>query len=179
MDVDGAGLRSNTFMQALWREALRVGTAAAPARVVMEDTELEGYVVRKGSVVLMPTALLHHDPALFPDSDKVDVKRWMDEASAVIQVSPSEIDDQKGLAHVEADEQQQRQRSIRTFGGGMGMCSGRYAAEQEIIGIVSKLLLLFDVEWEGRWNEEFVFNPRSIGIMHPARHPMVRLRRRM
>jgi oxysterol 7-alpha-hydroxylase len=94
MDVDGAGLRSNTFMQALWREALRVGTAAAPARVVMEDTELEGYVVRKGSVVLMPTALLHHDPALFPDSDKVDVKRWMDEASAVIQVSPSEIDNQ-------------------------------------------------------------------------------------
>lgn len=155
LSIDAAQLRSNVFMQALWKEALRVGTAASPARVVMEDTELEGYVVRKGSVVLMPTALLHHSD-LFPKADQVDTNRWIDEAVLV----------------------QQRGKSIRTFGGGMGMCSGRYAAEQEVIGMVSKLVTLFDIEFEDSWKGKFHFNPRSLGIMHPAGSPMVCLKRR-
>lgn len=156
LDIDAAQLRSNTFMQALWKEALRIGTAASPARVVMEDTELEGYVVRKGSVVLMPTALLHHSD-LFPRADQVDTERWTGEEEMV----------------------KQRSKSIRTFGGGMGMCSGRYAAEQEVIGMVSKLLTLFDIEFEDSWKDEFHFDPKSLGIMHPAGPPMVRVRRRI
>jgi cytochrome P450 len=155
LDVDAAQLRSNKFMQALWKEALRIGTAASPARVVMEDAELEGYVVRKGSVILMPTALLHHSD-LFPRADQVDTERWTGEDAIV----------------------QQRSKSIRTFGGGMGMCSGRYAAEQEVIGMVSKLLTLFDIEFEDSWKDKFHFDPRSLGIMHPAGSPMVRLKRR-
>lgn len=156
LEVDAAELKSNVFMQALWKEAARVGTAAAPARVVMEDTELEGFVLRRGSVVLMPTALLHYS-ALFPNGDQVDPERWM----------PDDPDLQK------------RQRSIRTFGGGMGMCSGRYAAEQEVIGTVSKLLMLFDIEFDDQWVENFQFNPRSLGIKHPAGRLTVRLRRRI
>jgi cytochrome P450 len=155
LDVDAAQLRGNKFMQALWKEALRIGTAASPARVVMEDTELEGYVVRKGSVILMPTALLHHSD-LFPRADQVDPERWTGEDAVV----------------------QQRSKSIRTFGGGMGMCSGRYAAEQEVIGLVSKLLTLFDIEFEDSWKDKFHFDPKSLGIMHPAGSPMVRLKKR-
>lgn len=155
LDVDAAQLRRNDYMQALWKEALRIGTAASPARVVMEDTQLEGYVVKKGSVVLMPTALLHHSD-LFPKADQVDTERWTGDDAVV----------------------QKRSKSIRTFGGGMGMCSGRYAAEQEVIGLVSKLLTLFDIEFEDSWVEKFHFNPRSLGIMHPAGSPMVRLKRR-
>jgi cytochrome P450 len=155
MEIDAAQLRSSDFMQTLWKEALRIGTAASPARVVMEDTELEGYVVRKGSVILMPTALLHHSD-LFPKADQVDTERWRGEDAIV----------------------QQRSKSIRTFGGGMGMCSGRYAAEQEIIGLVSKLLMLFDIEFEDSWKDKFHFDPRSLGIMHPAGPPMVSLKRR-
>jgi len=156
LDIDATQLRCNNFMQVLWKEALRIGTAASPARVVMEDTELEGYVVRKGSVILMPTALLHHSD-LFPRADQVDTERWTGEDAIV----------------------QQRSKSIRTFGGGMGMCSGRYAAEQEVVGLVSKLLMLFDIEFEDSWKDKFHFNPRSLGIMHPAGPPMVRLKRRV
>jgi cytochrome P450 len=156
LEIDATQLRSNDFMQTLWKEALRIGTAASPARVVMEDTELEGYVVRKGSVILMPTALLHHSD-LFPRADQVETERWTGEDAMV----------------------QQRSKSIRTFGGGMGMCSGRYAAEQEIIGLVSKLIILFDIEFEDSWKDKFHFDPRSLGIMHPAGPPMVRLKRRV
>ncbi|KAL7794656.1 cytochrome P450 [Trichoderma afarasin] len=155
LEIDAAQLRGNNFMQTLWKEALRIGTAASPARVVMEDTELEGYVVRKGSVVLMPTALLHHSD-LFPRSDQVDTERWTGEDAMV----------------------QQRSKSIRTFGGGMGMCSGRHAAEQELIGLVSKIITLFDIEFEDSWKNKFHFDPRSLGIMHPAGPVMVRLKRR-
>ncbi|KAL7911801.1 cytochrome P450 [Trichoderma velutinum] len=155
LDIDAAQMRGSNFLQALWKEALRIGTAASPARVVMEDTELEGYVVRKGSVILMPTALLHHSD-LFPRADQVDTERWTGEDAMV----------------------QQRNKSIRTFGGGMGMCSGRHAAEQELIGLVSKLITMFDIEFEDSWKDKFHFDPRSLGIMHPAGPPMVRLKRR-
>ena len=104
----------------------------------------------------MPTALLHHSD-LFPNADQVDTERWTGEDEMV----------------------KQRSKSIRTFGGGMGMCSGRYAAEQEVIGMVSKLLTLFDMEFEDSWKDEFHFDPKSLGIMHPASPPMVRLKRRI
>lgn len=163
MSLDSDALKSAEWVQGLWKEALRLGTAGAAARVVMEDSVLEGFSVRKGSVILMPNALMHYDEHLFPRPETVDPERWMrgdsSDADAV-------------------ELQKQRLRSLRPFGGGTGLCSGRFVAEQETIGVVSILLLLFDFDGGSSWKEGFRFNPRSIGFMEPAKEHVVVLKRR-
>lgn len=163
MQIHSSALKENAWVQGLWKEALRLGTAGAAARVVMETSELEGYLLQKGSVILMPAALMHYDERFFPDPDKVKPERW---------ILGSEADAES------VDLLQQRQRSLRPFGGGTGLCSGRFVAENEIIGIVSALLLLFDIKFGESWYQGYRFNPRSIGFMESMNEETAYLRRR-
>lgn len=154
--VDANQLKRNPYIHGLWLEALRLGTASAAARVVTADAVLESYTVRAGSVILLPVELMHYDPAVFPEPREVIPERWMG-------------DDEETL--------KRQEKAMRPFGGGTSLCSGRFVAEQEIIGVVSTLLLFFDVEYEK--GVEWRFDPRSIGVMGPAKAPIVRIRRRV
>jgi len=159
---DVAGLKKNQYVQGVWKEALRTGSASAAARVVVKDSEIEGFVVKSGSVLMIPVRLLHFDAKVFSEPEKIDPYRWV-------------IEDEEDKSKV---KQIQKQISnLRSFGGGTGLCSGRFVAEQEIISVVSTVMLLFDLEFVTPV-EDFELNPQSIGIMSPRRDPVVRLRRR-
>lgn len=157
-----SALRKNQYVQGVWKEALRTGSASAAARVVVKDSEIEGYIVKKGSVVMIPVHLLHFDKDVFHDPESIDPTRWVvnNEASGT-----------------EEKQMQKQNANLRSFGGGTGLCSGRFVAEQEILSVVSTVLLLFDLEFVAPI-EEFELNPQSIGIMGPRVDPMVRLKRR-
>ena len=163
MHCDMPSLKRNEYVQGVWKEALRTGSASAAARVVVKDSELEGYMVKKGSVVMIPVQLLHFDSSVFLDAERIDPGRW-------IAKHPNEERDSKRL--------QKQNANLRSFGGGAGLCSGRFVAEQEIISVVSTILLLFDIEFVTPITE-FKLNPQSIGIMGPVKDPLVRLRRRI
>lgn len=159
---DRAALKTNLFVSGLWKEALRLGSASSAARVVMEDSEVEGYTLKQGSVILMPIALMHYDPNLFPQPYEVIPERW----------SLVEGED----AEKEKARLKRQALSLRSFGGGTGLCSGRFVAEEEVLLLVSSLLLMCDVEWDESWRSKYHFDPRSFGIMSPAKKPMVRMR---
>ncbi|KAI9732732.1 MAG: hypothetical protein M1818_007466 [Claussenomyces sp. TS43310] len=165
---DMAKLKANPYVHGLWNEALRLGSASAAARVVSKDTELEGYALKRGSVVLLPVQLLHFDEDVFPNPEQFIPERWISEL-------PSSATNEER----EAAMQQQRKQaaSLRSFGGGTGLCSGRFVAEQEILSTVSTMLLLFDIELEDG-PKDFKLSPRSIGIMSPAKETKVKLRKR-
>lgn len=159
---DVPALKNSQYIQGIWKEALRTGSASTIARVVVRESELESFTVRPGTVVMVPVQLLHFDPKIFPQPEKIDPERWI----------LSDLEDEE-----RAIQLQKQKSSLRSFGGGTGLCSGRYVAEQEIISVVSTVLLLFDMEFLTRI-EDFKLDPRSIGIMSPCRNPVVRLRRR-
>jgi cytochrome P450 len=162
MAFDMLSLKKNQYVQGIWKEALRTGSASAAARVVTRDSEIEGYMVQKGSVIMIPMHLLHFDHGIFPNPEKIDPMRWI-----------------TGQADSNVDEKdlQTRNANLRSFGGGTGLCSGRFVAEQEIVSVVSTVLLLFDLDFVIPV-EQFELNPRSIGIMSPKIDPLVRMRRR-
>lgn len=160
---DMSTLKKNQYVQGVWKEALRTGSASAAARVVVKDSEIEGYTVKRGSVVMIPVHLLHFDEAVFQDPQRIDPIRWV-------------VNDAASKARQE--QLQKLNLNLRSFGGGTGLCSGRFVAEQEIISVVSTVLLLFDLEFVTPM-EEFELNPRSIGIMGPKVDPVVRLKRRV
>ena len=154
-------LKANEYVQGVWKEALRTGSASAAARVVVKETELEGFLVKQGSVILLPVQLLHFNEAVFEDPLKIMPSRWM-----------AGEDDE-----VRRQQLKKQNLHLRSFGGGIGLCSGRFVAEIEVINVVSTIIMMFDLEFV-RPLEEFRFNPRSIGVMSPVEDPLVRLRRR-
>lgn len=159
---DIQALKKNAYIQGVWKEALRTGSASAAARVVAKESEIEGFVVKPGSVVMIPVQLLHFDEDIFPQSQRIDPARW--------------TVDYDGENDRSAQLQKQN-LNLRSFGGGTGLCSGRFVAEQEIISVVSTIILLFDMDFVLPL-ESFQLNPQSIGIMSPEKEPMVKMRRR-
>lgn len=159
---DMQALKKNQYIQGIWKEALRTGSASAAARVVVKESEIEGFVVKPGSVLMIPVQLLHSDESVFTNPSKIDPHRWIEQ---------DERDE------VKAQQIQKQNSHLRSFGGGTGLCSGRFVAEQEIIAVVSTVLVLFDLDFVTPV-EDFELNPQSIGIMSPKRDPIVRLRRR-
>jgi oxysterol 7-alpha-hydroxylase len=155
---DLSALVKNPFISSTWLEALRLGTMSAAARVVTQDTVLEGYSLRQGSVVLMPVQLMHFSEEFLPEAEKFRPERWLD---------------------AEEERLKQQRTMMRPFGGGTSLCSGRFVAEMEIIGVVSVLLEMLDVKFEGDDEEDqWRFNTRSIGVMAPKKDVVVWVRRR-
>lgn len=184
IQFDTTALQKNSYIHGVWCESIRLGGQMALARVVASDTELEGYLLRKGSVVLLPARMLHYNEAVFPNAKDFKPERWM--------VPGDDGNDETDISQEEKaaiKERVRKQRaSLRAFGGGASMCAGRFAAEKEILSTVAAMLLLLDIEVETggaiRRDDEsqkgfkISLNPRSLGIMDPAGETKVRLRRR-
>lgn len=131
-------------------EILRVQSTSASARVVMEDTVLDGkYLLKKDNFVLSPSAVMHKDEnAWGPTAGQLDPRRFI-----------SQQQDQ-------FDEQGKRRRqhkaplsAHRTWGGGVNHCPGQHFATHEFISVLVVMILRYDaVPSTGTW--EF---PKTIG----------------
>ncbi|KAK5957267.1 hypothetical protein OHC33_001639 [Knufia fluminis] len=160
--LDVLKLKQSQYIQGVWKESLRTGSASAAARVVTKEAEIDGFIVKPGSVLLLPVQLLHFDHDVFPQPQQIDPNRWI----------TNDAKDEEKYRQI-----QKQNSHLRSFGGGIGLCSGRFVAEQEIINVVSTVLFLFDLEFV-KPIEGLDLNPQNIGIMNPKRNPTVRLRRR-
>jgi sterol 14alpha-demethylase len=90
------------------------------ARKAVETIEYAGYRIPKGAVVMVPPALTHRLPDVFPDPDRFHPDRYIDDPKA--------------------------QRLLVGFGGGLHRCLGAQFAYQEIKLTVTRLLQHFDLE---------------------------------
>ena len=103
---------------------------------------------------------MHFNPKAFPTPEVFEPNRWI-----------FDVNDQD-----QVDRQKVQNLHLRSFGGGTGLCSGRFVAEQEIITLVSVILILFDIKIEDP--ESFKLNPQSIGVMSPVGVVKAKLRKR-
>jgi cytochrome P450 len=64
-------------------EAIRLYPPAwALGRVALDDYEVGGYTVPKGSVIIISPYVVHHDPRLYTDPERFDPQRWTKAAEA-------------------------------------------------------------------------------------------------
>lgn len=68
------------FTRQVIEEGLRVRPPVwGIGREALEDIELDGYVIEKGTQIFLTQWVTHHDPRFFPDPERFDPDRWTPE----------------------------------------------------------------------------------------------------
>jgi cytochrome P450 len=129
------------YSEMVLSESMRLYPPAwALQRTAVNDCEIGGYVVPKGSQVLMSQYVMHHDPRFFPDPERFDPERWTKEARDV-----------------------RPQFSYFPFGGGLRRCIGDAFAMME----ATLLLTLLAQQWQMRLEPGHVVALQPVMSLRP------------
>ena len=108
------------------KETLRLTQSPSFLRGLERDTEIDGYLLKEGTVVQAPFILLNFDPLKFPEPEKFNPERW------------------RGNATFVGDN-----NNFLGFGMGLHRCKGDMYSLQAIKSIIATLLLEWNFELEG------------------------------
>ena len=111
-----------------YQEVLRIKSKSASSRWVLEDTVLnDRYLLKKDSMVQMPSSVVHADESLWGGNAKgFNPRRFL------------KRDTKNG-------EQKVHPGAFRAFGGGSSLCPGRHFATTEILAAVAMIIMRFDI----------------------------------
>lgn len=130
--LDTRKLKDNCpLLVSTYQEVLRLQTNNTQSRWVVRDTMLnDQYLLKKDSVIQMPGAIIHEDPAVWG----MDAKEF----------NPRRFLKGQGKYHPGA---------FRSFGGGATLCPGRHLALIEIVSFAAMFIMRFEatpVNWGWR-----------------------------
>ncbi|KAI8943898.1 cytochrome P450 [Xylaria longipes] len=133
-----------------WQETLRYMHIGISARVVLEDSMLDGkYLLKKGATVMMVTPVQNTDTSLWgPTAGKFDHRRFL-RVSGSKQTNPA---------------------AFRSFGGGRVLCPGRHFVSTEVLSFVAILLLRFELKpltKHGKWIRPRMNSPMTTAMPTP------------
>ncbi|KAK6343742.1 hypothetical protein TWF730_011331 [Orbilia blumenaviensis] len=144
----------------IYQESLRLTVANMAARIVTEDTELEGYLLKKGRLAIAPSYALHLSP-VFDNSSHPATEFWAERFM------------------VEGSEKSKLLNSWRPFAGGTHYCPGRYLAASEFFVTLGLLLFKFDMTLDERDGRiEHMAGRSGTGGVRPDRPGYISMRRR-
>ena len=140
-----------TVLDAIMKESLRLNAPVPglPRRAV-QDTEICGHFIPKGTYVSAIGMVSHHDPALWTDPERFDPDRF----------SPERAEDRV------------HRFAWMPFGGGVHKCIGLYFGQMEIKTIMHNLLLRY--EWSVP--DDYVWKLDNSTLPVPKDHLPVRMR---
>lgn len=130
-------LRKRCFLlHVTFQELLRIHALGAGSRFVREDVMLDNqYLLRKGMIIQMPTAVMHSDPSAWgADVREFRPRRFLKQQKT-------------------GEEFKQNMSAYRPFGGGASLCPGRHFVTFETMALVAFMVLRFDVRpLDGQWS---------------------------
>ncbi|MBT0565789.1 cytochrome P450 [Williamsia sp. CHRR-6] len=142
-----------TDLDVIFKESLRMCTPVpAHPRMAIEDTEVSGYFVPKGTMITVPVYANHYDETVYTDPLVFDPNRF----------APDRAEDKKF------------RMGFAPFGGGVHKCIGLYFGQMEIKTIMHHLVR--DYEWSVPEGYVLPMNYASLPI--PKRGFQVTLRHR-
>ncbi|KAE9364047.1 cytochrome P450 [Stipitochalara longipes BDJ] len=120
--IDVEKLKQCKLLTSTFQEMQRVKQHGNAVRFVTADTYLDGYLLKKGSVIQIPSAVLHTSSIWGEDAEIFNARRFLD-----------------------VDDKTARQRGFMPFGGGRNLCPGRHLAFTEALGFVAAFVLGFEM----------------------------------
>lgn len=124
------------ILTSTFQETLRHASGGASVRLVMEDTKLDGYLLKKDCIIQIPIHVIHSDPEIWGSTvEDFNPERFIGEG-------------QKSRAG-----KRRPATAFRAFGGGTTLCPGRHFAATEVMSLVVMFLLRYDITpVSGHWN---------------------------
>lgn len=159
--LDVSALRhSCPLLLSTFQEMLRFHSYSAAARMVLEDTVLaDRYLLRKGSMVQMPSAVLHADKNMWGDDSTVfNARRTLRRTgtgTGTIKESSSAADNEGRISAPGSDKTTNKDKekstklhpaAFRSFGAAPWLCPGRHFATTEVLVFVASMLMRFEIE---------------------------------
>ncbi|KAI1118347.1 cytochrome P450 [Nemania sp. NC0429] len=126
------------MLVAVYRECLRLGSDNYSTRMVKENILLaDRYFLKKGAVIQIAGGVLHADQSIWGDNvEDFNPGRFLEPRQQ-----------QSGSGGSSSTKQNQiHPAAFRAFGGGKTLCPGRHFAMNEILSLVSLVILMFDIE---------------------------------
>ena len=112
-------LAQMTTLDLIMKESLRMcPPVPAQPRMALRDTEIDGYFIPKGTMVVVPQLANHRDPEIYANPDMFDPERFAPERA----------------------EDKVHRLAWMPFGGGVHKCIGLYFGQMEIKTILHHLL---------------------------------------
>ena len=135
------------LLKSTYQETLRMYSEMASARLVVEDTLLDGrWLLKKGGVLQMPNSVIHRDKGVWGDAS-FNPRRFLSPEKASQHGIESNLD-----SHTASKRSATSASHYRPFGGGSTLCPGRHFASAEILGLVALLLWRFQISpTGGQW----------------------------
>ncbi|KAH9224549.1 cytochrome P450 [Leptodontidium sp. 2 PMI_412] len=173
-------IAQSPLLTSIYLECLRVRSSNTITRMLIEDMECDGYVLKKGSHIMSPSWLPSHGPLWDVDGHPAN-EFWPERFIEMPKIKPSDPEEKTQFELAMKPDQ------FFPYGGGTMMCSGRFFAKQEIMVAAALLVLKFDIEplnWvtlSGKQSDRPARpdeNYAGAGVLPPDRDLMVNLRRR-
>lgn len=115
-----------TYTRQFLMEVLRLYPPAwAIGRESLEDDEVDGFLIPKGTAVVMASYVLHRNPAYWPDPERFDPSRF----------DPEQLKTRNKFAYM-------------PFGGGPRLCIGKDFAIMEMLVVLAFVLSKYEVKLE-------------------------------
>lgn len=130
--IDIAHVRTRCpILFSTFQETFRLHGTSVSTRLVTEDCHLDGYLLKKGSMVLIPAIVQHHQQSVWGN----DVEQFSHKRFRLGSRSPGH-----------------NPIAFRGFGGGATLCPGRHFAATEILAFSALVILRFDAQpRNGKW----------------------------
>lgn len=130
--LDTAEIRTQCpILLSTYQETLRTRASFASPRFVLEDTILDDrYLLKKGAILQIPSAVLHREAL-----------QWGNEAAVF-----------DPYRFTKKSEIKRSSVAFRAFGGAPALCPGRHFATVEVMCFVGMIVMRYDVEpASGEW----------------------------
>jgi hypothetical protein len=121
------------LLSACIKEALRVLSTNAAGRVVMKDTWLDNrYLLKKGSMLMIPSAELHNEASIWgTDYSEFNPHRWLKDGGLRVPAA-----------------------AYRAFGGGSWPCPGQKFSSNEMAAALVMIIMQYDLyPTQGHWGD--------------------------
>lgn len=122
------------LLQSVYVEVMRLRVSINVTREVVQPLEVEGYLLKPGSVLQAPTELSHYDEAVWGVEGHPAAEFWAERHVKYVDGAP-------------VFEMRGRPTDFFPYGGGVAICPGRHFAKQEIMLTIAMLASKFEYEF--------------------------------
>ena len=140
---------SCSLMTSTFQEVLRFRSMGTSVRQVMEDTTIKGdWLLKKDAMIQMPSRVIHTDSSIWgQDVDVFNPRRFLKDYQQQTAKKPNAA-------------------AFRAFGGGTTLCPGRHFATNEVLAVVTMMVMRYDLSpLGGKWTLPTVKNTNMASVV--------------